>query len=170
MLQLIDKTSDTSSQALKYLASALLIGVGLLITADVVARGAFNIPLIGVAEAIANGVVVIAFLQLGYTVRVGGMLRSELVDNYLPESVAHILRISGLVLGAAFFGLIAFSSWEPMVRAIASGEFEGHASLQVPTWPLRGIIVVCSGFAALNYTLLALQAVTGRKPHSQEEV
>lgn len=170
MFQLVDRASIAVSQALKYVAAVLLIFVGMLITADVIARGAFNFPLIGVAEIIANGVVIIAFLQLGYTIRIGGMLRSELVDSYAPELAARALRIFGLLLGAAFFGLIALASWEPMTRAISSGEFEGHASFQVPTWPLRGVIVACSAFATLNYLLLALRMAIGTPPETEETV
>jgi len=62
----VDLINDKIIQFFKYFASLLLVIVGLLIFADVLLRGAFNKPLIGVPEIIANLVVIIAFFQFAY--------------------------------------------------------------------------------------------------------
>lgn len=59
----VDLINDKIIQFFKYVASFLLVFVGLLIFADVLLRGAFNKPLIGVPEIIANLVVIIAFFN-----------------------------------------------------------------------------------------------------------
>ena len=73
----IDLINDKIIQFFKYFASLLLVIVGLLIFADVLLRGVFNKPLIGVPEIIANLVVIIAFFQFAYAVSIESMLRSD---------------------------------------------------------------------------------------------
>ncbi|MEW5420778.1 TRAP transporter small permease [Amorphus sp. 3PC139-8] len=159
MLYTVDRLASFVSQILKYVASVLLILVAILITVDVVMRFILNMPIIGIAEIVANGIVVIAFLQLGYAVRIGGMLRSELLPTRLGPRGRVVLEAVVSSLGLLLFALIAWASWEPMMRAIAVHEFEGHAAFQVPTWPLKSVIVVCSILAAFNYLLIVLRAV-----------
>lgn len=156
---------DRISASLKYIAAALLLGVAILIAFDVTLRGVFNWPIIGVAEIVANGIVIIAYLQLSYAVGIGAMLRSELLLNFLPKRGRVLLEALVSILGVLFFGLIAWASYEPMIRAIATSEFEGHASFQVPTWPVRVVIVTCSILAIVNYLTIAYRAlVRGQTP------
>ena len=150
---------DRVSALLKYVAAGLLIAVALLIACDVVLRGLFDLPIIGVAEVVANGVVIIAYLQLSYAVGIGAMLRSELLVSLLRPRARILLETLVSILGVLLFGLIAWASYTPMMRAIATGEFEGHASFQVPTWPVRVVIVACSILAIVNYLLLAYRAL-----------
>lgn len=159
MLNRVDTVLDVISALLKYLAAALLLGVALLIATDVGLRTFFNKPIIGVAEVVANGVVIIAYLQLTYAVRIGSMLRSEFLVSQLPFRARILLETFIACLGALFFALIAWASYTPLVRAFTSGEFEGHASFQVPTWPVRFVVVACATLAILNYIVLAYRAL-----------
>ncbi|MFN0263218.1 TRAP transporter small permease [Tepidamorphus sp. 3E244] len=166
MFDYLDSAVDLVSRLLKYIAAGLLIAVALLITCDVVARGLFNWPIIGVAEVVANGIVIIAYLQLSYAVGIGAMLRSDLLVARLPTKPRIALETVVSMLGVLFFGLIAWASYTPMMRAIATGEFEGHASFQVPTWPVRVVIVACSVLAIINYLTLAYRAIVrGETPY-----
>ena len=171
MLQTIDTVVERISEALKYLAAILLLLIAGLITTDVVMRSLLNKPIIGIAEIVANGIVIIAYLQLSYTVRIGAMLRSELLINWLWPRGKIVLETVIAILGIGLFSLIAWSSYAPMMRAISTSEFEGHASFQLPTWPLLVIIVSCSIFAVVNYVLLAVKAVLkGETAHTSHEV
>lgn len=158
-LLVLDRLAGIVSEVLKYLAAAILVAIALLIAADVVARTVINQPLIGIAEIVANGVVLIAFLQLGYTVRVDGMLRSEAIESLLGGWPRRLLRVVGYLLGALLFGLIAWASWDGMITSIATREFEGHASFKVPTYPVRTAIVVFSMLAVLNYLLMVARVL-----------
>ena len=163
MIRFIDNTLDYTGQALKYIAACLLLLVAILITVDVVMRFFFNMPIIGVAEVVANGIIIIAFLQLSYAVRIGGMLRSELLISKLgPRGQVFIECVTAL-LGMLLFALMAWASWDSMIRAIEVNEFEGHASFRVPTWPVRVIIVSCSILAVINYLFVMLKAIVYRE-------
>ena len=39
-----------------------------------------------------------------------------------------------------FFGFIVWGSYEPMLHAVASGEYEGEGALRVPVWPARLVV------------------------------
>lgn len=172
MLNKIDLSIVLINQILQYVAAALLLFVAMLITFDVTMRFVFNKPVIGIAEIVANGILIIAFLQLSYAVRIGGMLRSELLLSRLNARGKVILEAIASMLGAVLFGLIAWASWSPMLRAISTLEFEGHASFQVPVWPVKVIIVSCAIFAVLNYLLLILKAALGqwKQPRPEAEI
>jgi TRAP-type C4-dicarboxylate transport system permease small subunit len=158
-MNILDSVLEGISQFLKYVAAFLLVLVALLIAADVGMRFFFNAPIIGVAEIVANGILIIAFLQLTYAVRIDGMLRSELLVSKLHGRPRAVFDALTAVLGALLFVLIAWASWDSMIRAIAVQEFEGHVSFPVPTWPVRVAIVSCSILAAINYLLIAFQAL-----------
>ncbi len=157
-MKTLDSMLDAASQILKYVAAFILVLVAILIATDVSMRFVFNAPLIGVAEIVANGILIIAFLQLTYAVRIDGMLRSELLINKLRGTPRALFDALTAVLGALLFILIAWASWDSMIRAILVQEFEGHVSFPVPTWPVRVAIVSCSILAAANYVLIAVQA------------
>lgn len=159
MIERVTQLIETIGTSLKYVAAVLLIIVAILIAFDVVLRSVFNEPIIGVAEIVANGIVIIAYLQLSYTVRIGAMLRSELLVSKLGHRARVVFECFMSLLGMLFFGLIAWASYTPMVRAITAGEFEGYASFQVPTWPLRVTIVACSVLAVVTYFLVAYRAI-----------
>lgn len=160
-MRILDTLLDALSQWLKYLAAILLVLVAVLIAADVGMRFAFNAPIIGVAEIVSNGILIIAFLQLTYAVRVDGMLRSELLINRLGGRPRLVFDAVTALLGALLFALIAWASWNSMVRAIIVQEYEGHISFPIPTWPVRIAIVCCSILAAINYIVIALKSLWG---------
>lgn len=163
MLYSIDYLFHCLSLGLKFVAAALLLMVAVLISFDVTMRYFFNRPIIGIAEIVSNGIVIIAFLQLSYSVRIRGMLRSELLLSWLGSNGKVVLEIVTCLLSILFFALMAWASWPSMMRAFATSEFIGHASFQMPTWPLRLAIVSCSILAILNYVLMLLRAVIYRE-------
>jgi len=160
MFAQIDRSVVLINQILKYVAAFLLLVVAVLIAFDVVMRFVLNKPVIGIAEIVANGIVIIAFLQLSYAVRIGGMLRSELLLSRLGHRAKAGLEAFIALLGGLLFGLIAWASWSPMMRAISTLEFEGHASFQVPVWPVKVVIVSCAILATINYALIIARNLT----------
>jgi|TARA_B110000444_G_C18814660_1_gene584483 TRAP-type C4-dicarboxylate transport system permease small subunit len=141
---------------LKYTASSGLIVLGLLILFDVVMRTFVNKPVIGVAEIIANSIVMIAFSQIAYTISIDSMVKSEYLLKKASYNLSCFLEIFSCILGIVFFGLIAYSSFEPTINSYIRNEFEGHASFRFPTFPVRLSIFAGSIFAAFTYFLRML--------------
>ena len=69
-----------------------------------------------------------------------------------------LAQLLSAVLGILFFGIIIWGSYEPMLHAWVSGEYEGEGALRVPAWPARVVVVVGSVLVVVSYGLRALRA------------
>lgn len=127
---------------------------------DIVLRST-NIPISGTKEIVANSVVIIVFMQVGYAVRSGSMLRADFLVLALPEALQRVLRALALILGAVFFFYLLNAAVEPAMRSYRRGEFDGAGALQVPVWPARWAIVIGAALAGINYALLTLVEIFG---------
>ncbi|MEQ9037653.1 MAG: TRAP transporter small permease [Silicimonas sp.] len=130
------------------------------ILADIITR-ALNIPISGTKEIVANSVVIIVFMQIGFAVRSDSMLRADFLVIAMPKPVQKALLIFAFVLGAALFFFLLKAGITPALRSFANGEFDGEGALRVPVWPTRWMIVFGAGLAAVNYVLLAIVEIFG---------
>lgn len=117
-----------------------------VICADVIGRGAFNRPILGVPEFLQFSIVGIVFLQLPQTLRMNGLTRADLfLDSLGHRSPAarHMLQFVFDLIGAALFVIIVRTTWPLMIRAFENNEFYGSTGVvQIPTGPLKVIIIV----------------------------
>ena len=127
-----------------------------LILADIVSRTAFNNPLNGVREIVANSIVMIVFLQAGYAIRSRSMLSADFLLVHFPPWAWRAALGLGYLLGAAFFALIIWGGWDLAVASWVGGEFEGEGALHVPAWPTRFIILAGSALAVVSYLVVAV--------------
>jgi len=122
--------------------------------ADIIFR-ALNYPLQGTKEMIANSVVIIVFLQLGFAIRSRSMLGADFLVNFFGDNTRRVLAIFGFLLGAVFFAILFKGGITPALRSFANGEFDGEGALRVPVWPARFTILIGSALAVVNYLALA---------------
>ena len=148
------RLADGLSKALMVLAAAWAFAICFFILADIVFR-ALNMPLQGTKEIVANSVVMIVFLQAGYAIRSGSMLRADFLVAALDPRAQRVVMVASLLLGAALFLFLMKAGIVPAMRSWSNGEFDGEGALRVPVWPARWMIVAGSALAALNYLILA---------------
>ena len=151
---MLNRWSDLTAKALLAFAAGLAFLLSFLVVADVVGRTVFSAPVKGTPEIVSMTIVIICFLQASYAVRSGGMLSVDLVPGLLPPRARAALLAAASLLGVAFFGVIVYGGWDPLLHAWNSGEYEGEGALRVPTWPARLAVIVGAALAALNYLLL----------------
>ena len=137
-------------------AAAIIFLLSFLVVADVIGRGLFNSPVKGTPEIVSMSIVIICFLLAAYAVQSGGMLRTDVVVGMFGRRGHAFADLASGVLGAAFFILIVWGSFEPALHSWVSNEFEGEGALRVPVWPAR--FVVMAG-AALVVAIYLGQAV-----------
>lgn len=148
------RAADRLTRLLMILAAAWAFILCFFILADIIFR-ALNMPLQGTKEIVANSVVMIVFLQVGFAVRSNSMLKADfLIATFGPHG-RRVVLVLGLLLGAAFFLFLMKAGIKPALRSFANGEFDGEGALRVPVWPARFTIVFGSGLAGLNYLILA---------------
>ncbi len=122
--------------------------------ADIIFR-ALDFPLQGTKEIIANSVVIIIFLQIGFAVRSRSMLGADFLVNIFGANTRRYLTVFSFLLGALFFAILFKGAIDPALRSFANGEFDGEGALRVPVWPTRFTILIGSALAVINYLALA---------------
>lgn len=141
-----------------------------LICADVLSRWLANAPILGVAEMVQFSIVGIVFLQLPQTLRVGGLTRADALFAQILSGaprVASALQLAYDVVGAALFATILVTTWPLAEQAFANREFYGSTGVvQIPTGPLKAIIILGCAAMVVQFGLLAwrdLQGALGRR-------
>ncbi len=146
-----------------HLVSALwTLGLAILIFLDVTGRGILNSPIPGTKEIIQNSVVAITFLQIPLAIYSGSMLRTTIFADAVPYAIRRILRTMGFVLGVLLFIGLVLSTYESAYDAWRIGEYEGEGALRVPTWPVRGLVLVMSVFGTFAYLAMIYYDWTGK--------
>lgn len=135
----------------------------LLICADVIGRGAFSAPILGVTEAMQFSIVGIVFLQLPQTLRIGAMTRSDVLLGKLLRAaprIGHALQWAFHTTGAVLFAIIFGATWPLMQQAFANEEFYGSTGVvQIPIGPLKVIILIGAACMTIQFLLLAWRDV-----------
>lgn len=149
------RLSDQLTKFLMILGAIWAFFLCFFILADIVTR-ALNMPISGTKEIVANSVVMIVFLQIGFAVRSNSMLRADFIVAAMPKLAQKVLLILALSLGALLFFFLLKAGIKPAVRSFVNGEFDGEGALRVPVWPTRWMIIFGAGLAGINYTLLAI--------------
>jgi TRAP-type C4-dicarboxylate transport system permease small subunit len=152
---LLVKFSDRLAKFLMVLAAAWAFVLCFIIMADIIGRGAFNSPVHGVREIVANSIVMIVFLQAGYAIRSRSMLKADFVIDHFSPLFKRVVLAFGYLLGAAFFLMIVTGGVDLAVHSWVAGEYEGEGALRVPSWPTRFMILFGGGLACLNYLVMA---------------
>lgn len=152
------RLSDRLTKLLMVLGAIWAFCLCFLILGDIVFR-ALNRPVSGTKEIVANSVVIIVFMQVGFAVRSQSMLRADFLVVMLPPWAQKALLVFAYILGAALFFLLMKAGITPALRSFANGEFDGEGALNVPVWPARFSIILGAGLAGVNYVLLALVEV-----------
>lgn len=162
---IVVRISDWLTKTLMVLAAFWAFVLCFFILAEIVSR-AINMPLQGTKEIIANSVVMIVFLQLGFAIRSRSMLSADFLIDLLGPRGRRVIVALGYILGIVFFAILANAAIDPALRSFANGEFDGEGALRVPVWPARFMIIVGSALAAINYAILAAVEIFGL--HVQE--
>ena len=139
------------------ISSFWVIALALIIFIDVIGRTILNSPLPGTKEILQNSIVCISFLQLPLAIYTGSMLRTSIFVDALPPLGRKVLRSITYILGLVVFIGIIQSTHPSFLDAYSIGEYEGEGALRVPTWPVRGVVLLTAIFTAFAYlTMLIL--------------
>jgi TRAP-type C4-dicarboxylate transport system permease small subunit len=139
-------------------AAAIIFLLSFLVFADVVGRGIFNSPVKGTPEIVSMSIVIICFLLAAYAVQSGAMLRTDVIASLFGRRGYAFADLASGLLGAVFFMLIVWGSFEPALHAWTSNEFEGEGALRVPVWPARIVVMVGAALVVAIYLGQALHA------------
>ncbi len=150
-------------ESLAALGTALIVGLMLIICADIVARNLLGASLPLVSELGALLLVMIVALQLAAAVRADRLARTEIF--FRPFTRKHpraggVLAALFNLAGAAMVGGMAWATVGTLVKDWGSDEFIGTPGLgTLPTWPFRALILLGLAVAAIEFVVRSVQAV-----------
>jgi TRAP-type C4-dicarboxylate transport system permease small subunit len=146
---MVRRWSQGITDALALLGAA---GVALMlvhITADVVMRQLFRLPLPATVEIVSRYyMVMVAFLGLPWAERRGDAIRVELLAPLLSGWLARPNRILVRLACIGAYALLAYTSWTHAVGEWRSGTYVISLQMQVPVWPSYFLLPVAFALAA----------------------
>lgn len=130
----------------------------ILIILEVVFRGAFNAPIIGVIEMIEISIIGIVFLQLADSLRRGVLTRSDGLFNQVMNRsplAGHIMGVMTYLLGAVFMGLVLWGYAPTFVDAWQKDYYVGvEGMFTAPVWPISGIVVISIVVTMVQFAIM----------------
>lgn len=149
----IEALNATVVRLLLAVAAVIIFTLGFLVCADVFGRAIFNSPVKGTPELVSMSIVIICFLLAGYSVQSNSMISTDVFSSMFGARGHAAANLLSAILGVMFFGFIVWGSYEPMLHAITSGEYEGEGALRVPVWPARLVVLTGSFLVVVSYVL-----------------
>jgi TRAP-type C4-dicarboxylate transport system permease small subunit len=148
------KLFDKFVSSLSFIGAVWIVLMMLLIVADVIGRSVFNQPVTGTSEIIRNSIVGITFLQMTHVLKNGRHIRTTLLLDKVSQKWKMVMNGFAYLIGLVLFILLVSQSWEPMLEAYRTGDYEGEGALKVPTWPARFLVLLGSLVMALQFAIL----------------
>jgi TRAP-type mannitol/chloroaromatic compound transport system permease small subunit len=152
-------------------ASGWIFVLMALVTSDIVLRFVFDSPISGVTEIVEISIVIILYLQLTHTLKVGRMTRSDALYSAILRRYPAVGNIMGFFFSAAGVGLmiaIIKGGWPKWLQAYHGNFFIGNVGVfTFPEWPQRLVLVIGCALLAIQFALLALdniRALFGKQP------
>ncbi|WP_246248985.1 TRAP transporter large permease subunit [Chelativorans alearense] len=150
---------------LSAVASSALVGLMLLIVADIGMRFFLLRPINGVSDIVALTIVACVFLQLGSTIGGGRLVRADFLIGAWQEKRPHLARTMELVFFAAAAAILAAALswlWRYLVKSYHSGEFSGAVgAYQITVWPFKFAVVAGCAVAFVEAGRRALLSGSG---------
>lgn len=156
-------------QTFGLVAGVILLGVMVLVVANVLLRYLFNAPIAGALELTEGALPIIVFLSLAMTQYEGGHIKVVLLTRRMPAGAQRVALVLALLAGAFFFAWASRAGWNLAAKSFAIGEIE-RGSVRYPLWVVKGAIVFGMGLLTVQFLLDAvLAALGGSLPEAEAE-
>jgi C4-dicarboxylate transporter, DctM subunit len=153
--------------ALSVLASLGIVAILVLICADVFLRYFFSVPINGVSDIVAFGIVACVFLQLGSTIGERRLIRADFLFGWFQRTrpaLAAVMELAFFAAGALILAKAVIWLAGDFGRSYRTGEFTGAVGAYFITlWPFK-LAVLVGAAIALAETLrrIVVAAITLR--------
>ncbi|MGI6035835.1 MAG: TRAP transporter small permease [Limnochordia bacterium] len=141
----------------KYLGSAILCLMVIVVVVQVVLRSFFDIPLIGAIEWAQYFLIVVVFISASYATRDGEHIRMAELQKMLPEKVQFVIEFGTRLAGALCFAIVSYSA---VISTIKNFRNVTPLGMPIPVFFLPTIV----GFAllSLEYFIETVQMIAGK--------
>lgn len=160
---------DRLTVAMSVVGTLGILAIMVLIACDVIGRGMFGRPIMGVPEIISMSILGIVFLQLANTLARGKLTRADALINQLARRAPRVGLFVDAVMhaaGALLTGVLVTAFYPLFLRSYGRNETVGTVGQFIaPIWPvhfivLAGATVLCAVFVmrAVALFILAFQS------------
>jgi tripartite ATP-independent transporter DctM subunit len=148
------------SGAFSGIASTTIMVFMLLITADVLMRNLFSVPINGVSDFVAYAIVACVFIQLGSTIRDDRFIKADfLMGGWETDRpmLANGAKTIFYVAATAILVLAVRWLWEDFHKSWTTSEFTGAVgAYQLPLWPFKLAVVAGAALCTVETARVAL--------------
>ena len=138
--------ADGISTTLNVVGTVLILGLVILVNADVIGRNLFLAPISGVPEIVSMSIVAIVFLQVSQAFRMGRFTRTEALLDGLARHSPRLRNAVELIYVVAAFVLIwlLFSASDELFwKAWDRNSYIGTVGdFTAPDWPVKLVILI----------------------------
>lgn len=146
-------------------ASGWIFVLMMLITSDITLRFVFGSPISGVTEIVEISIIIVTFLQLAHTLKVGRVTRSDALYSRIMTRFPTVGNVMGTLFAAAGVGLmiaIMWGGWPKWLQSLHGDYFVGNKGVfTFPEWPQRLVLVIGCGMMAIQFFLMGLDNIRG---------
>ncbi len=135
-----------------------VLGLGLLITVNVLVRALFNSGVPDSTVIVAELMVAAVILPLAATTTARAHIAVELVAKRLPARLHDALIVFGSAFGLIALAPLIWAGWREVTGTIEAGAFF-YGELQLPKWPGRLVFLVGMSFCWLRLALMVWQDI-----------
>ena len=156
--------SSLISKINQYLAAFcgwLMIGMMLLLVADIISRG-IGKPLQGMAELSVFVMIIVIYLGLARCEQHREHVNLELVTNFLPAGGRHLAAILSQGLAVVTIAILLYAVFQNTLDSYAANEsIEGTMELRI--WPVKALMVAGLVGFLLQATSYLVTLIKGKK-------
>lgn len=164
---MVDRIAALVSRASSLLAGVVLVAMAGYTVIEIVRRVVFGSASNVLVEFVGYGLATMTFLGAAQTMRDGGLIRVNVVLNFVPLWVRRILDTFCLLCGLAVVGFAARFVWIDMLRSYTRG-YQTDSLVPLPAWlPPLGLLIGMLVFLLDMAVHLAL-VVVGRRRVADE--
>ena len=161
----VERGFSAAERWLSYLGLAGLLGLMLMVVAEVVGRYIFNKPIPGYIDYMEMMMTVLVFLTLAYCHREGGHIRMEIFMTRVVKGGRpyDLLEVFHSIVSLVAFAALAYFMTGKAIEAYVINDIA--LAVNVPTWPAKGLIAIGAIFLCIRFIIQAIgygmKAVTG---------
>ena len=141
-----------------YLASALFITIGFIVSYEVIMRYLFNSPTIWVNEVSRFLQIWATYLALTYSFHKNDFIRITVVDDRLNENGKKILDFISFIFILIFSSFVVYYGWLIAYDSLKVGR-TSSTILDVPSFLTELAIPLCFAFLVLRVLLEAIKYI-----------
>lgn len=166
-MEAVQRVTETIVRVLMILGGIAVFAMMLHITADVFCKYAFNMPIVGTLEIVANYYMVfVVFLPIAYVQLHRQHLMVEVFTLGLSSRQVALLDGVVSVIGVAYSATLTWLVLGQAIEQTERREFYSITYFDLPIWPARWVLPIAFGLLCFVMVLQCISDLRGvsRKP------